>query len=103
MGPGVGGRLSTPGGMPTEHAAQVLLLDMDLEKSLLLLLGPCVRHKRCGLALLYAKLVRYSSGHIAGSSCHNPGLAEPDDSQDATGSCLAWWNKGREARVCLTM
>lgn len=88
---------------PTEHAAQVPLVGRDLEKSLLFLLKPYVRHKRRGLAVLYPGLVRYGSGHMADSSWHNPGLTESYDFWDATGYCLAWWSKGREARVCLTM
>lgn len=86
-----------------EHAAQVPLVGRELEKSLLLLLRPYVRHKRCKPVLLYPGTVRYGSGHMADSSWHNPGLTEPYDFWDAEGLCLARWSKSREARVCLIM
>lgn len=39
--------------------------DRGLEKSPLLLLRTRVRHKRCELPLLYPRLFRYGSGHLA--------------------------------------
>lgn len=104
---GVGGRLSTPRGMgcdpPVEHAAHVPLVDRDLGKSLLLLLGPYFRHERCESALLYPGLVRCGSGHMAGTSWHILGLPELDNFWDAAASCLTQWSKSRDARVCLAV